>query len=423
MGKIKKTKLANGLRVILINQPGAKSVSLGLYIKAGSRYEGSYPKGISHFLEHIVFEGTENYPEGVELTRLVQGHGGSYNARTDVDNTYYYCQLPKRNYNKGLTFLNELIFKPLLREKDVEDEKSVIIEEIKYKNDQPEIRSARNLFRMMGEGTSLSRSVAGTKESVESTGQADIKSYHQDFYTPSNMVFVAVGDFDQTKMLSEISNLFKAKGGQQPEFVEEFESGQKTPGVKLDSREIDQAQIFVGARGFGYDDPKRYPWIILTNILGRGFDSRLYQILRKEKGYSYAPEAACYSMKNIGFQIMGGGFKKDKAEESVKIILEELNKLKDKGITKEELSQAKKYLVGSIDLDQDDINDINEHFGSQALLYEKKLDFNQLKDKIRRVELEDVNEVIGEVYRNDNLNLSIVGPYEEEDKFKKIFRL
>lgn len=423
MNKVEKLKLSNGLRVILVNKPGTKSLSLGLYVKAGSRYEGSYPKGISHFLEHMVFEGSKNYPEAVELTRLIQGHGGSYNARTDIDSTYYYCQMPKKSFRPGLIFLNELIFNPLLKEESINREKSVITEEIKYKNDQPEIRATLNLFQLIGEGTPLARSVSGTVKSVKKTTREDIVNYHQDFYQANNLVFVAVGSFNRQEILKEVKKLFQSKPSQPIEFKEEFKVGQQEPKIKLDNRKIDQTQIFIGGRGFGYNDQKKYPWTILTNILGRGFDSRLYKVLRQEKGYSYAPEAGCYSMKKAGFQIMGGGFKQDKAEESVKIILTELNKLREKGITKPELDRAKKYLIGSLDLDQDDINAINEHYGNQALFYEPELDFIELRAKIESVSLEEVNRVAKEIYRNDNLNLSIVGPYNQEKKFKKIFKL
>jgi len=421
--KITEKKLDNGLRLILINKPQAKSVTMGIYVKAGSLYERDYPKGISHFLEHMVFEGTENYSEPAELTRLIEGHGGSYNARTDVDRTSYYCQLPKRNLEKGLIFINQLVFKPLLKEEKMAKEKSVIIEEIKYKNDQPEVRAVYNLFKMMGEDSPIARGVPGTKESVSSITREDLVNYQNELYQPNNMVLVLVGDYDRDKVIAKAYKLFKDKAKKLPDFWDKFKPTQNKSRIKIDNRKIDQAQLFVGVYGYSYGEPLKFAWIVLTHILGGSYDSRLYEILRDKKGYSYAPEAVCYSMSMSGIQFMGGGFKQDKAIESVGLIVDVLRDLQKKGVSKRELNQAKKYLIGSIDLDQDSLMTINEHYGEVKLLEKEELDFNQLKDKIESVTKEQVDRVAKEIYRNDRLNLSVVGPFNDENVFKVKLKL
>ncbi len=423
MEKVTK-RLDNGLRIVFVNKPQSKSVTCGIYIKAGSLYERSQPKGISHFLEHMVMEGTEDYPEPVEITRLIEGHGGSYNARTDVDQTSYYCQLPKKHFQKGLIFLNQLAFKSLLREDKLAKEKSVIIEEIKYKNDQPELRAAYNLFRLMGDDSPIARGVAGTQESVSSTSREDLISYYQELYQPNNMVLVVVGDLNKDELINSVEELFNGReAGTLPEFWNQFKSNQKDPRINIDQRQIDQAQLLVGVYGYGYDHKSRFPWIVLGHILGGSFDSRLYDILRDKKGYSYAPEAASYSMKMTGIQLIGGGFRQDKAVESVKLIVDVLRDLRDNGVTREELEGAKKYLIGSVDLDQDSLMTINNHYGEVTLLKEEDLDFSQLIDKIESVTREQVNQVAQEIYRNDRVNLSVVGPFKNKAKFEEVFKL
>jgi predicted Zn-dependent peptidase len=237
------------------------------------------------------------------------------------------------------------------------------------------------------------------------------------------MVLVAVGDIDIKEVFKDVANMFDRPAKRGPKFREEFKPSQVDPRIKLDIRDIDQAHLFVGVYGYGYNDSRRFGLAALTNILGQGMSSRLYKALRVKKGYSYAPEALYYPMIGIGELMMGGGFKQDKAVESVKIILEELSKLKKSGVSGAELEQTKKYLIGSIDLDQDDLSDINEYYGSQELLYKNQLDFKDLKAKIESVSKEQLKQIANEIFLNSRINLSVVGPYQGKRKeFERVFK-
>jgi len=424
MLNISKTKLDNGLKVIVIEMPDFHSVSSGIYIKAGSRYERKLQAGVSHFLEHLVFKGTEKYENSLAVSRAIEEAGGQLNGRTGQDITSFFNGLPKRHYQKGLEVLAELTLRPKMREKDIEKERPVILEEVKMYRDLPQDHVHELLIKLMGEGHSLGRIITGTEKSVQHLKRDDFRKCHHRFYRTANMVLVVAGPVKREDILSRARVLFATPVAQKRiKIKEDFRPKQNSSRVKLEYRKTKQAHLCLGIYGYGYDDPKRYPWFLLNAILGEGMGSRLFEEIREKRGLCYAIYSSKESVKEIGFQVIYAGLKIHRVEEGIRAILNELRRIREEGVSERELKRAREMKKGEIDLNLDDANSISDYFGETELHFREKLSPIELKERLDRVSREDIKEIAREIFQDNRLNLAILGPYRDKEKFKNILKL
>ncbi len=418
-----KTKLNNGLRVVVVEMPGFHSVCSALYIKAGSRFERKSQSGISHFLEHLVFKGTEKYENSRAISQEIEGVGGNLNAFTGEDETFFYNQVPAKYYARGLEVIKELAFNPKLRETDIEREKPVIGEEIKMSKDNPQQYVVWLLIKLMGEGGPLSQLPAGTIKRVNSLKRPDFIKYLSRLYRPTNMVLVVAGAVEKKKILKKIKELFDAGHQKRIKLKEDFSPTQDRPRIKLYFKKTNQAHLCLGTYGYGYDDPKRYGWALLNTILGEGMSSRLFEEIREKRSLCYAIGSHVESLAEIGVQNIYAGLKKSKVDSALKAVLKELDKLRREGVSDKELKKAKELEKGGIDLNLDDVFDINQFFGERELFFEEKLTPGQYKDKIDEIKKEELKAIAEEIYQDNRLNVAIIGPYKKEERFKKILNI
>ena len=414
-----KTKLANGLRVLIVEMPDLHSVCSGIYLKVGSRFEKKSQAGASHFLEHLVFKGTEKYEDTQSISKAIEGIGGQLNAYTDQDTTFFFNQVPAKHYRKGLEILKELVFKPRLRENDIEAEKPVIEEEIKMYQDIPQHLVSMLLFKLMGEESSLAQLVAGTKKTVRALGRSDLQKHLKKYYQPANMVLTVAGAVEKEQVLKEVKRQFDHDpnlSGRSLKFREDFIPSQTKPRANIRYRKTNQAHLNLGFYGYGYDDSRGFAWTLLNIILGEGMSSRLFDQIREKKGLCYAISSDTDKLTEIGTQDIYAGLNRDKIEPALKAILAELVKLREEGVSKGELERAKEQVRGRLDLDLDDGGEVNRFFGEQELLFKEQLTPEELRDKIERVKREEITAIAKEIYRNDRLNLAIVGPYKKKER-------
>jgi predicted Zn-dependent peptidase len=423
MTEITGEKLANGLRVVFVDRKDFNSVMTGVYVKTGSRYENKGQRGISHFLEHISGSSTEKYRSKMELANQIESVGGDINAVTSTDYVLYYAISPRNYIERCLDVISQRSLKAVLKEADIKKERPIIIEEINRYLDIPEAKVFHNMIELAGQKHQIGQLVLGDEEDIKNFDLEKLDKFYHKYHRPSNMVLVISGSFDKSIILSKIKKYFDSSKRPKPNFVENFRIDQKKTRIDLEFKNINQAHFVIGSYGYGYNDSKRYAWHLLDSILGQGITSRLFQVIREKLGLSYNIGSSSESLSETGFQFIYGGANKNKLNIAIKAIMSELAKIKREGVTNEELKLAKQAEIGSIDIDQDDMFHLNQYYGLRHLLFNSQLKPSELKDRYNKVTIDQIKVVANEIYKDNRLNLAIIGPYKDRAKFEKVFKI
>jgi len=392
----KKVTLKNGLTLITIDRPYLDSVTTLVAIGAGSRYETKKINGISHFLEHMFFKGSKKYPSAEQISNLVDGIGAVNNAATDKEVTYYWIKSSVRHIKLSSDILSSMY------------------------RDNPS-RYVWELYERLQFGDQpLGWDIGGDEKTITSLGRKDFVSYMNSLYSPKNMVLVYVGKLPKNieKMAEEhFGDLPKRATSQFKPFVK---SKQVKPRVNIFYKATDQANLVLGMEGFSRYDDKRYSARVLATILGAGMSSRLFIQVRERRGFAYHVSAQHDSYKDTGTFTVYAGLKLEKVYEGLGVILTELEKTILEEVTDEELKKAKEMIRGRIALQSESTNFLAEYFGTNFALDRKVRTFEELIQKIDKVTKEDVQVLAKELFKKDKMNLQIIGPFKDADKFENI---
>lgn len=422
-----KLLLKNGLPVILAPNKESKSVAVFLIFKVGSRHEKAAKiYGISHFIEHLMFKGTKKRPTTLDISKELDSIGADYNAFTAKDHTAYHIKVNAENLNIACDILSDMIHNSVFDKEKLEHEKGVILEEIKMYEDQP-IQHAEMLFEEeIFKGTELEHNIAGTRESVTGIDREDIIDYLDRFYAPQNAVLVIAGNLG--KNIKKTLNKYFVRPGfgkkfiKMPEFSA-YPNKQKTVNAKLDYKKTNQAHIALGFPGYAYSEPELYPLYILATILGGNMSSRLFIEVREKEGLCYYIRAQADAYEDTGDLLIRAGLDTNKLEKAVKIISKVLKDIKDNGITDGELLKAKKFIKGRLTLQLEELNDLAEFYGREFILEKKLMTPEEKINKMMAVTKKQVNEVAKKVLLKNKLNLAMVSPYKDKNKFIKLINL
>ncbi|MDO8429254.1 MAG: pitrilysin family protein [Candidatus Daviesbacteria bacterium] len=415
-----RSTLKNGLTLITVNLPHLDSVTTLLAVGVGSRYESKRVAGISHFLEHMFFKGSKKYPTAEIIANLVDGIGAINNAGTDKEVTFYWIKSAAKHLGLASDILSSQLKESLFAESEVEREKGVIIEEMRMYQDNPN-RYVWSLYDQLQFGdTPLGRDIIGTQKSVTSFNRNDFLNYIQSFYAPSNMALVYAG-----KLPKDIEGIAEKYFGDLPknslENFEPFKSKKQTkPKVSVYYKKTDQVHLVLGVEGYDRDSDKKYAARVLGIILGEGMSSRLFMQIRERRGLAYSVFAFHEPLKDTGFFATYGGLKKEKIEEGLKVIIDELERTVTEKVTPEELKKAKEMERGRIALRSESTNFLAEHFGIKYVLDKSVESFEEYLKKIDQVSAEDIQAVASELFQRSKFNLQIIGPFKEARKFEAI---
>lgn len=423
--------LKSGLQLIRVPMPAVKSVTVLLLCNTGSRYEEGKIEGIAHFLEHMVFKGTENFPTAQDLAQAVDGIGADFNAYTSKEYTGYYVQSSSKHLPLALHVVSDMIFTPKLRQEDIDREKGVIIEEMNMYADTP-ARHIGDLFeQMMFAGSGLSHEIIGSKETVTSFTTADFQAFLKKWYGPSNMILVVTGDAEVISTdaaLAEIEKAFSkgtAERDSRPDVKNLWgEKALSSQQLLVHFKKTEQAHFILGFPGIKRTDPDRYAASLLATILGGNMSSRLFTEVREKRGLSYYVHADNDMYHDIGFFGASAGVDTKRVDEAITVILEELLAVLDKKpITAEELQKAKEYMAGKMVLGLEDSEDVAQYYGMYQLFYGEIRTPEAVLEKIRAVTLDDIKRIAERVLKPDQVRFGIIGPYEDEARFKTLLKL
>lgn len=418
--------LGNGLRIVTIPMVGVQSAAAMVWVSAGTRHEERRVNGIAHFLEHMVFKGTQKYRNQAEISRRIEGVGGVLNAYTDTEFTSFFCRVPKNHLKTSLDVISELALHPLLPEKDIKTEAGNVIEEINRRQDAPDTLSLEVFLELLYPNQSFGRSILGTHETVSSLTREDMIAFRKGHYSPDRMVVVVAGAVIPAAVEKMAEKIFEGL----PVFVTKkappVVEKQTVAQLKLYFKKTaDQAHVQVGVRAFPWGDKDKPALFVLNSVLGQGTGCRLWLEIREKQGIAYVISSDAYLSSDTGSWAAYGGLSVKKAEEGIGGILKEMKKVREEKVPEKELTEAKERIRGPLLFALENPFRVAEHYGQGAVIGERLEGPNDVAQKIMAVTAEEVRKVAQRIFTNDRLNLAIVGPYKDDEKerFLRLLKL
>jgi predicted Zn-dependent peptidase len=404
-----RTVLPSGPRVISARLAGARSVSVAVYVLAGSRLEAADQVGIAHFLEHLTFKGTASYPTTRALSEAIEGVGGSFNAATDRESTVYWARVPGREAARAVDVLGELVSRPALASADIERERDVIVEEIRSYLDDPaeycQILLQQGLF---GSGP-LGREICGDEAAVRSVPDDLIRSFWRDLYRPANMVVAVAGDLEHATAVELATRALGAGNGTTPT-AEPAPALPAGPRFLHGRRATSQAQLAVGLPALRRDHPDTWAISLLNAILGDGMSSRLYLSVVDRQGLAYDVSSGLVEYADAGALVISAGVDPDQLRPSLDAVLVELARLRDEDVPPAELEKARAYVSGGMELRLEDTRHLASWVGGQEALHDRVLTLDEALEAVAAVTAADVRRVAGALFSDDALRLAVVAP-------------
>jgi predicted Zn-dependent peptidase len=404
-----RTVLPAGPRVISARLPAARSVSVAAYVLAGSRLEVPGQVGVAHFMEHLTFKGTAAYPTTRAISEAIEGVGGSFNAATDRESTVYWVRVPLREAARAMDVVGELIVRPRLTDRDIESERTVIVEEIRSYLDDPS-EYCQILFQsaLFGEGP-LGREICGEEADVRNLPDSAIRDFWATTYRPANTVVAIVGDLGHDEATTLASAAFGTGNGLVPAFAPapQLPAG---PRVMFGKRSTNQAQLCLGVPALHRDHPDSWTLAVLNTVLGDGMSSRLFLAVREELGLAYDVSSGLIDYADAGALEVSAGVDPAAMPAAIKAILAELVRLRDELVPTDELAKAKRYLSGGLELRMDDTRHVASWIGGQEALHDRVLTLDEALAKVDAVDPEGVQRLAATLFRDEALRLAAVAP-------------
>jgi predicted Zn-dependent peptidase len=413
------TQLENGVRVATAEMPHMTSVSVGIWVGVGSRFEPARLNGACHFIEHMVFKGTRKR-SARQISEAVEGIGGYLNAFTSEETTCFHARAAYERFDQLLDVLADMLLEPKFAPTEIEKERDVIKEEISMYLDQPHHQVQEVLNQTLWPDQALGRPITGTPATLDRIGRTLLQSYLRSHYVAPAVVIAAAGRISHLRMLKACkpyARRFSIGPGGDPQPMREH---QATPRLKLVSRKTEQTQLALGIRTCSRHDPQRYPLRVLNTILGENMSSRLFQTIREDRGLAYSIYSSPSFFADTGDLVVSAGLDTENLEKTLKLILAELRRLADRSPPAAELRRASDYLAGQIDLGAESTDSQMNNLGEQLLGYGKILTASEMKRRLREVTGAEVRAVARQFFRPERFNLALVSPITKANGLMKL---
>lgn len=419
----KKKVLKNGLRIIAVPIKGAPSVTVMSLIEAGSKYESKQNNGISHFLEHMCFKGTNKRPKAIDISREFDSMGAQNNAFTGQEVTGYWGKAHPKHTDKILDIISDMYLHPTLPAADLEIEKGVIVEEINMYEDLPQILVHEVFDELLYGNQPAGWSVAGTKENVRGFKRDDFVNYRKNHYVSGATAIVIAGDIDESDIFKKVEKAFAGMPDGKKTSKKKVLEKQNQPTVKTRFKETDQTHLVIGVRAFDMYDKKISALKVLSTILGNSMSSRLFQKMRTDLGICYYVRSAVSDLTDHGALVISAGVDSTRVEQGIKGILDEMIKIRDEKVPASELQKAKDYLIGNMYLGLESSDSLAQFYGFQEIFKQKIKTPKDIEKEIEKITASNVSRIAKEIITNKKLNLAIVGKYKDAERFKNILKV
>lgn len=413
--RYEKTVLDNVLRVVTHSMAGMQSIALGIWIKVGGRYECAGNKGISHYLEHLLFKGSRRY-SCRRLKESIEGVGGALNGFTSEELTCYLVKMPRQYLYEALDILSDMVLHPLLLTQDVEKERTVILEEIKMYKDLPHSYVNELLDELLWPQQPLGMNIAGTHESVARINRQELRLFKEEFYVPSHMLICAVGNLNHRAFVKRVKAIF-CDAVQKPakSFVPAREAYDKAQ-LKVLHKETEQTHLALGFHGLKRDHPLRAAQAVLHVILGANMSSRLFNEIREKRGLAYEIGTQVRRFHDTGAFLVHAGIDNAKVQEALRLILRELAEIKDRLVHEGEFQRAKEFYLGQLMLALEDTLDHMLWIGESAVTLDKVYTLHDVIKEVKALKRSDIRQVAQHIFQEGKLNCALIGPLQGKEQ-------
>jgi len=418
-----KTVLENGIRMVSHEMPEHRSVSLGIWVESGSRHETDPQNGISHFIEHLLFKGTERR-SAAQIAEEMDAVGGVINAFTSKEHTCYYAKVLDENLPLAIDLLTDIFLHSSFDAEEIERERSVILQEISQSEDTPD-DYVHDLFSLdFFKSHPIARPICGREQTVTSFQREDFLDFFKSRYRPRRVIVSAAGNFRHDELVKEIgARLGSVADGVDGKPAAKLE-GETLPkmgsGVFPHVKSLEQVHLCLGVAGIHHAHPKRYVAYVLNTLLGGGMSSRLFQEIREKRGKAYSVYSFSTSYKDIGYLGVYAGTSVESTEEVVELILKELQKLAAGEMTDDELRRTQGQLVGSMMLGLESTDSWMSHIARNEIYFGKTVTTEEICQRIRGVSRDDVVELAAALFRSDAMTLTLLGDFNETFQLKNL---
>ena len=399
--------LENGLTIIGEEIPYVKSISLGVWINAGSRIEDEKISGVSHFIEHMLFKGT-NKRSSKQIASEIDNLGGQINAFTSKECTCYYVKLLDEHIDLGIDILSDMILNSKFDNKDIDKERAVILEELKMYEDSPEDLAYDMLLEDIYEGDGLGMNILGTRTSLKNIRRKELLDYFNTYYVPNNAVISISGNFNFDEMIEKIESKFKNWKYRQVSL--NLNEAKFKSCIISKNKDTEQVNLAMSLKAIGIEnDEEVYSLAVINNIFGGSISSRLFQKIREEKGLVYSIYSAQSLYRKCGELGIFASMSNENLSEVFEIIKKEIKNIKENYLTQKEIDESKEQLKGSYLLGLESTSSRMMSIGKSMLLLNKVKTSDEILDCINNVNIDSVNKVIDKVFDLSNLGVCIVG--------------
>jgi predicted Zn-dependent peptidase len=410
----------SGLRLVTVPMPAARTVNVLVLVSTGSKYETREFSGISHFLEHMMFKGTQKRPGYLDISRELDAIGASYNAFTSKEVTGYYAKAAASQLDTVMDVVFDIFLNSKLEQGAMEIERGPIIEELRMRRDDPQSHIGRLFEELLYGDQPAGWEVGGTAETVTAMMAPDLRAYFDKHYVAKNTVIAVAGGIDHEQVKASVQGAFEhirqAEKSTNPGVVQ----AQSAPAIKVFPKDVEQLYVQLGVRAYDMFDDRRYPLALLSSIMGGGMSSRLFDEVRSKRGLAYYVYAGNTQYTDSGYFEVGAGLNQVKAHEGIEVILGELAKVAASGVTDQELQRVKDQAEGRMAFTLESTGGVSEDYGSSVLFHGRVLTPEEELGKIKAVTREDIASVARDIFTNERLNCAVIGPKVSEEQFSDI---
>lgn len=407
-------QLANGVRVVTTPLPQAQSVSVTVFVGAGSRGEDRRTQGLAHFLEHMMFKGTPRRPNAIAVAEAIEGAGGVLNAYTAKELTCYWNHVPFEAVEPAMDVLADMLHNALLDLDEIQRERSVVQQEIRRTRDQPAAWAGELLAQAVYGDHPLGWSTAGCEETVAALEQADFRRWIECWYGAPNVVVSVAGHVTHADVMRLAERYFADGSSARPPGVSAVDGRLPARRLVCEARPIAQANLAIGLPALSRHDPDRYALMVLNSLLGRGMSSRLFKEVRERRGLAYSVGSAVSRHSDTGLLAIAAGVSPENVAEAVRVVLGELEKLTQEPVGEEELAKGRDYTVGSFRLSLESPLALAQRAGESLLTMGEIEPIDEAVERLRAVTADDILRVARRLLRRESVALAVVGPNVEE---------
>jgi predicted Zn-dependent peptidase len=407
MEKIKRTILDNGLTIVTEQLPHVRSVSLGIWLRSGSRRETREQNGIAHFIEHMLFKGTRRR-SAEEIARAVDSIGGNLDAFTAKECTSFSIKVLDEQLKFAIDLVSDLVLNPRLDPRAISKERGVVLEEIKMVEDTPDDLVHELFVQNFWKNHPLGWPILGTEKTIARIERAQLEKYFRECYVPKNMIVAAAGCLDHSRLVSWVEKKFGR--------LDHSPAPPSSPAprsfaliITRNKRSLEQVHLCLGVPCYPITHPKRHASYVLNTILGGGMSSRLFQNIRERRGLAYTVFSNLDPYSDTGCLSIYAATAPKSTKQTIALILQEFKKIKSKPVSKEELRRAKEHLKGGLVLGLESTGSRMANLARQELYFRAFTSINTMMRSIDRVSADEVREVARDSFNPETIALSLVG--------------